>query len=149
MVVYLILYHHGIAMFTNAVITSMCLTNYKVGIPIYFQAASNLQRILKFTSYFSGLRSMISLKLQGQHIAKDVVLNAINSHMKKSKKPLVMSFHGANGVGKTYVSRMIAQSFFEKGENSRFFHFYYGLQNFPDKKKVSEYQVCIFRLKFD
>ncbi|XP_008202579.1 torsin-1A-like isoform X1 [Nasonia vitripennis] len=87
------------------------------------------------------LKSMISMRLQGQHIAENVVLNAINSHVKKSKKPLVMSFHGANGVGKTYVSRMIAKAFFKKGENSRFFHFYYGLQNFPNKEKVLEYQT--------
>lgn len=86
---------------------------------------------------------MFNTNLYGQHIAKEVILSAINSHVRKSKsrKPLVMSFHGPPGVGKSYVSRMIAKAFYEKGENSRYFHFYYGLENFPLVEKTSEYQV--------
>lgn len=86
---------------------------------------------------------MLKSRLFGQHIASDVVLNALSSHFKNlnPRKPLVMSFHGANGVGKSYVSKMIAKTFYELGENSRFFHFYYGLENFPLVEKISEYQV--------
>ncbi|XP_014233016.1 torsin-1A-like [Trichogramma pretiosum] len=89
----------------------------------------------------NSLRSMLWTKLYGQHIASEVVLNAINSHIKSSDKPLVLSFQGTNGVGKSFVSKMIARAFYKKGEKSKFFHFYYGLENFPIHEKVSEYQV--------
>jgi DNA replication protein DnaC len=52
-----------------------------------------------------------------------------------------MNFHGPNGIGKTYISRLIAKTLFRKGDESKYFHFYYGLQNFPFHEKVSEYQV--------
>lgn len=90
---------------------------------------------------------MLKNNLYGQHIAAEVVLNAITSHVtkSKSKSPLVMSFHGPNGVGKSYVSRMIAKALYKQGENSKFFHFYYGLQNFPLIEKIAEYKV-IFQI---
>ncbi|XP_058809942.1 torsin-1A-like [Phymastichus coffea] len=91
------------------------------------------------------LQSMLEIKLYGQHIAAEVVLNAVNSHLRKSKpqRPLVMSFHGANGVGKSYVSKMIAEALYKNGENSKYFHFYYGLADFPsnDKNKINDYQT--------
>lgn len=92
---------------------------------------------------FLDLKFLLKSRIFGQHIATDVVLNAINSHLKKPnpRKPLVMSFHGANGVGKSYVSKMIAKVLYEKGDTSKFFHFYYGLENFPLIEKISEYQV--------
>ena len=95
------------------------------------------------TITFLGLKNILHARLYGQHIAERIVLDAITSHVRKSKsrKPLVMTFHGSNGVGKTYVSRIIAKAFYEKGESSRYFHFYYGLDNFPLSEKISEYQV--------
>ncbi|KAJ8665340.1 hypothetical protein QAD02_007002 [Eretmocerus hayati] len=90
-----------------------------------------------------GLKNVLMTELYGQHIAQDIVLNAINSHINnpKPKKPLVMSFHGGNGVGKSYVSKMIARALYKKGDESSFFHFYYGLQDFPLAEKSSEYQI--------
>ncbi|XP_011496145.1 PREDICTED: torsin-1A-like [Ceratosolen solmsi marchali] len=87
-------------------------------------------------------KDLLSKRVCGQHIAVDIIVNAIISHVKNSnpKKPLVMGFHGPNGSGKTYISRLIAETLYENGENSRYFHFYYGLQHFPLIEKLSEYQ---------
>ena len=61
----------------------------------------------------------------GQDLALKVIRNMLVSHLKrvavgKSKKPLVMSFHGGIGTGKTFVSTLLANVLYRKGENSSF-----------------------------
>lgn len=64
---------------------------------------------------FADLDSDISKKLFGQHLVKDVVVNAIKSHWYNDNpsKPLVLSFHGYTGSGKNFVAEMIANNTFK------------------------------------
>lgn len=75
------------------------------------------------------LQDTLSAQLFGQHIIEEKLFQAIASHYKeidKSKKPLVMSFHGTQGTGKNFVSNMIAEAVFEEGAKSQYFHLFHG-----------------------
>ncbi|ROL52123.1 Torsin-1A [Anabarilius grahami] len=80
--------------------------------------------------------------LFGQHIASDVVLKAVTSFMTDSKpnKPLVLSFHGTSGVGKTHVTKIIAKNLYEKGDDSDHVHKYISTYRFPHKEKLDLYR---------
>ncbi|KAI8491525.1 hypothetical protein Bbelb_307250 [Branchiostoma belcheri] len=58
----------------------------------------------------SALEEELNQKLFGQHIAKRVVLEALSGHLAEThgSAPLVMSFLGPSGVGKTFVSRLVS-----------------------------------------
>ncbi|XP_068104063.1 torsin-1A-like [Hyperolius riggenbachi] len=60
----------------------------------------------------------------GQHLAHDMIYQALTEHMdnKNPKKPLVLSLHGWIGTGKTFVSKIIAESIYHWGLGSRFVH---------------------------
>lgn len=77
------------------------------------------------------LQDKLSEKLFGQHIVSEVILKAVGSHyegIEKSRKPLVMTFHGTQGTGKNYVTTMMAEAIFKKGAESRYFHLFHGSQ---------------------
>lgn len=85
--------------------------------------------------------------LYGQHIVQEILLNALNDHITNNdpQKALAISFHGAPGIGKNYVTKFIVESFYKLGFKSKYVHFYYGPSRFPEKKWVKEYQVNIQR----
>lgn len=73
------------------------------------------------------------------------MFQAIASHYKeieKSQKPLVMSFHGTQGTGKNYVSNMIADSVFERGQKSQYYHVFHGTQ-YSDSDMLNVYKKQI------
>lgn len=82
-------------------------------------------------------------KLYGQHLASSKVLELIGSHVKSENpsKPLVLSFHGPVGVGKTYVSQTIAKYMYVDGVHSKFVHLISAVRDFPFERKVSVYKV--------
>ncbi|XP_065657487.1 torsin-1B isoform X4 [Hydra vulgaris] len=65
----------------------------------------------------SGLENELNEKVFGQHLANKLVSKAVKSHIKNKdpKSPLVMSFHGWTGTGKTFISQIVANSLFKKG----------------------------------
>lgn len=76
------------------------------------------------------LRHKLEDNVFGQHIAVKSVIEALESFEVKvkenSKRYLVMSFHGWTGIGKNYVSKFIAEAFYN-AKVSWFlvpFHFY-------------------------
>ncbi|CAD6199073.1 unnamed protein product [Caenorhabditis auriculariae] len=91
----------------------------------------------------SGLDHDLSDLVFGQHLVKDVVVNAMRSHWsnKNPKKPLVMSFHGYTGSGKNYVAEIIANNTFKSGIRSSFVNHIVATSEFPDRKLISKYQV--------
>ncbi|CAO1407791.1 unnamed protein product [Diamesa serratosioi] len=97
----------------------------------------------------NSLRINFDSNLFGQHIVKDKVYNAVNSHynsIKYSKKPLVMSFHGTPGIGKNFVADMIAEAVFEKGASSSFYHKFHGSMDFPGIESVGHYKEKLVSL---
>lgn len=64
------------------------------------------------------LRSRMNSKLYGQNLAVDTVVKYIESRNKR-RRPVVLSFHGSTGTGKTYLSRLLAEALFQKGIESK------------------------------
>ncbi|XP_014208976.1 torsin-like protein [Copidosoma floridanum] len=94
---------------------------------------------------YNKLKSDLSNKLYGQHIARDIIYSAVHSHvhLDHPRKPLVLSLHGLPGSGKNYIATMIANALFKKGEKSKFFHFFNGRNDFPRDKHVEEYKITL------
>lgn len=89
-----------------------------------------------------GLEKDLKENLHGQHLVIPIIVNAIKGHVadKNPRKPLVMSFHGWTGGGKSYVSQMIVKHLYEVGERSNFVHFLYSELHFKHASKVGEYK---------
>lgn len=97
------------------------------------------------------LRENLSNRLYGQHIIEEKLFQAVASHykeVKKSQKPLVMSFHGTQGTGKNFVSNLVAEAVFEKGTGSQYYHVFHGSQ-YGDKDRVHFYQEQIKKEIFE
>lgn len=100
------------------------------------------------------LDEIFNKKLYGQEMAQHVIINALRAHLTSNNpsKALVMSFHGPPGTGKTYISQMIANFLYKKGDQSKFYHFFNGRNDFPLQDKVNEYKVyfyCYYKIIFE
>lgn len=83
-------------------------------------------------------------KVFGQHLAVQIVLRALsaNTHSKRPRKPLVMSFHGWTGTGKTFVSSIIAENLYQLNiPRQRFVHHFNTVLHFPHLSHVHLYKV--------
>lgn len=82
----------------------------------------------------------------GQPLATEMVVSALQNHLAKKHpvKPLVLSFHGDPGTGKTYVSRKILKHMFKKGIKTEYVHFFRGSIDFPLHNEVHKYKVTFF-----
>ncbi|XP_047123967.1 torsin-1A isoform X2 [Hydra vulgaris] len=91
----------------------------------------------------SGLEKELNEKVFGQHLVNKLVGKAVNSHIKNkdSKSPLVMSFHGWTGTGKTFVSQIVANSLFKKGINSKFVYQKIVTKDFPHNFHLEKYKI--------
>lgn len=95
-------------------------------------------------SDITSLEKTLKRELFGQHIVQDYLIAVLKSHyedLEKSKKPLVMSFHGGTGTGKNYVSEFIVKSIFLKGSESKNVHRFIGRVHFPLESESSNYSV--------
>lgn len=92
------------------------------------------------------LDEIFNKELYGQEMAQHVIINALRAHLTSNNpsKALVMSFHGPPGTGKTYISQMIAKFLYKKGDQSKFYHFFNGRNDFPLQDKVNEYKVYFY-----
>ncbi len=90
----------------------------------------------------TGMRNVFRTQLHGQHLVSDITLKAINGHFKSSQpsKALVLSFHGWTGVGKNFVTKIIAEHMYKNGMDSKFVHFFVADLHFPHTTKIGLYQ---------
>uniref|UniRef100_A0A493TAJ9 Torsin-1A n=1 Tax=Anas platyrhynchos platyrhynchos TaxID=8840 RepID=A0A493TAJ9_ANAPP len=98
---------------------------------------------VKDTLNFSGKAMDLERKVFGQHLAVQLVLRALNAniHSKRPKKPLVMSFHGWTGTGKTFLSSIIAENLYQPGApRRRFVHHFNTVLHFPHASHVHLYK---------
>ncbi|XP_061460101.1 torsin-1A-like isoform X2 [Rhineura floridana] len=56
------------------------------------------------------------------------------------KKPLALSLHGWTGTGKNFVSKIIAESLYEGGLNSRYVHQFVSTLHFPHRQNITQYK---------
>lgn len=100
---------------------------------------------------FLALYQNIKNELFGQHIALEIISQAIIAHTNSHaspKKPLVLSFHGTPGTGKNFVSDIIVKNLYKKGFQSKYVHKFLGRSDFPLDSRVNEYKVSYFLIPY-
>uniref|UniRef100_A0A8C1QGY4 Torsin family 1 n=1 Tax=Cyprinus carpio TaxID=7962 RepID=A0A8C1QGY4_CYPCA len=95
------------------------------------------------TMRIKGLKYDLETKLYGQHVAAQVILKTVTGFMNNEnpKKPLVLSFHGSTGTGKTFASQLIAKNIYKKKTISSFVHLFSVTAHFPHKEKIDTYKT--------
>lgn len=96
------------------------------------------------------LEDSLNKHIYGQHLVKDIVINALKSHWDSTHHPqkaLTLSFHGWPGSGKNYVTRFIVENLYKLGSKSSFVHHFIGRIHFPLEDHVAKYQV--YNMMFD
>ncbi|KTG02986.1 hypothetical protein cypCar_00036601 [Cyprinus carpio] len=98
------------------------------------------EKWINFSKY--GLKYDLETKLYGQHVAAQVILKTVTGFMNNEnpKKPLVLSFHGSTGTGKTFASQLIAKNIYKKKTISSFVHLFSVTAHFPHKEKIDTYK---------
>ncbi|XP_005104539.1 torsin-1A [Aplysia californica] len=94
-------------------------------------------------SNIEGLSRELAEKLHGQHLVQRTVIGHVKGHMRTSNPPkaLVLSFHGLTGVGKNFVSRIIAENIYKGGLRSPFVHLISATKEFPHEGMVEFYKA--------
>ncbi|KAJ8415466.1 hypothetical protein AAFF_G00424460 [Aldrovandia affinis] len=94
-----------------------------------------------------GLEWDLYKNLYGQHLAQDIVSEAVVGFVQKEspKVPLVLSFHGASGTGKTLVSSMLGRHLFGAAMSSPYIHQFVPTLHFPQLDRVQEYRSALKR----
>uniref|UniRef100_A0A0B6ZB81 Torsin n=1 Tax=Arion vulgaris TaxID=1028688 RepID=A0A0B6ZB81_9EUPU len=90
----------------------------------------------------TGLEHDLALKLHGQHLVQRTVVGHIKGHLRSQNPPkaLVLSFHGLTGVGKNFVSSIIADNVYKDGLRSPYVHLISATKEFPHEGMVSVYK---------
>ncbi|EDW06153.2 torsin-like protein [Drosophila mojavensis] len=92
------------------------------------------------------LKQSLSRTLYGQHIVQQYVVSALSGHLQStnpSRKPLVMSFHGTPGTGKSFVADKIAEALYLEGTKSKYVHKFLGRADFAHPGRLNEYKERI------
>lgn len=55
----------------------------------------------------------------------------------------MLSFHGAAGVGKSFVGNIIVENVFQKGLDSKFYHIFHGVSDFPGKHNIDHHKEVL------
>ncbi|XP_005992207.1 prosalusin [Latimeria chalumnae] len=95
-----------------------------------------------FRPNIDGLECDLSRYLYGQHLVKEIVLAAIRQYTESAnpEKPLVLSFHGWSGTGKTYVTSMLVKHLYGRGFRSPNVHQFVPTLHFPHAGSLMQYQ---------
>ncbi len=97
---------------------------------------------------FTGLEWDLYKNLYGQHMAQDIVSEAVVNFLlnENPDRPLVLSFHGASGTGKSLVSSMIGRYIYGTPMGSPYIHQFIPTLHFPSADRVQQYRVCVHLL---
>ncbi|NXC63091.1 TOR3A protein, partial [Aleadryas rufinucha] len=95
----------------------------------------------------TGLEADLSRQLHGQHLAKEVVVQALQGFLQspRPQKALVLSFHGWSGTGKNFVARLVASHLFRDGLKSECVRVFISLLHFPHHNYVDSYKAQLQR----
>jgi len=89
------------------------------------------------------LQENLESRLFGQHLVSKVVVKAVKGFLNNSnaKKPLALSLHGWTGTGKNFVSKIVAESIYKKGLQSKYVHQFVATLHFPHSHSINLYKV--------
>ncbi|KAL0979606.1 hypothetical protein UPYG_G00187210 [Umbra pygmaea] len=95
-----------------------------------------------FKPNIRGLEWDLYKNLYGQHLAQDIVSEEVSNFLLKENpdRPLVLSFHGASGTGKTMVSSMIGRHLFGTAMGSPYIHQFVPTLHFPLADRIQQYK---------
>uniref|UniRef100_A0AAY5KE47 Torsin family 2 member A n=2 Tax=Esox lucius TaxID=8010 RepID=A0AAY5KE47_ESOLU len=95
----------------------------------------------------AGLEWDLYKNLYGQHLAQDIVSEEVANFLQAENpdRPLVLSFHGASGTGKTLVSSMIGRHLYGTAMGSPYIHQFVPTLHFPMPEHAKQYQVALKR----
>ncbi|XP_039618703.1 prosalusin isoform X1 [Polypterus senegalus] len=90
----------------------------------------------------AGLEWDLYRNLYGQHLAQEIVSEALDKflHNDSPERPLVFSFHGSSGTGKTMVSSLVGKYLFGSSLSSRSIHHFIPTLHFPDSGQIEQYK---------
>nr|XP_040134483.1 torsin-3A [Ictidomys tridecemlineatus] len=96
----------------------------------------------RISNNFPGLESNLSVRLHGQHLARELVLRTVRGYLERPwpEKALALSFHGWSGTGKNFVARMLAENLYREGLRSECVKMFIATFHFPHPKYVDLYQ---------
>ncbi|KAM5144675.1 torsin-3A isoform 3-T3 [Callospermophilus lateralis] len=96
----------------------------------------------RISNNFPGLESNLSVRLHGQHLARELVLRTVRGYLEMPwpEKALALSFHGWSGTGKNFVARMLAENLYRDGLRSDCVKMFIATFHFPHPKYVDLYQ---------
>ncbi|NXL28290.1 TOR2A protein, partial [Glaucidium brasilianum] len=89
----------------------------------------------------------LAMNLVGQPLVRQQVMKGLREFLENRNpvKPLVMSFHGSTGTGKTYVSSMIVRYLFQGGLQSPYVHQFSPIVHFPHAERIEQYKESLKR----
>ncbi|XP_040462914.1 prosalusin [Falco naumanni] len=89
-----------------------------------------------------GLECDQATNVVGQPLVRQQVVPAVREFLQNPHpaKPLVMSFHGSTGTGKTYVSSMLVRYLFQGGLQSPYVHQFSPIVHFPHAERLEQYK---------
>ncbi|NWW78367.1 TOR3A protein, partial [Climacteris rufus] len=101
----------------------------------------------RIVNNITGLEADLSGQLHGQHLAKAVVVQALQGFLQSPRPPkaLVLSFHGWSGTGKNLVARMAAARLYRDGLRSECVRLFISLLHFPHPQYVDSYKAQLQR----
>ncbi|XP_040840258.1 torsin-3A isoform X2 [Ochotona curzoniae] len=96
----------------------------------------------RISNNFTGLDSDLSVRLHGQHLARELVLRTVRGYLETPlpDKALALSFHGWSGTGKNFVARILAENLYRDGQKSPCVRVFIATIHFPHSKYVDLYQ---------
>ncbi|NXQ96046.1 TOR3A protein, partial [Sagittarius serpentarius] len=97
----------------------------------------------RIVNNITGLEADLNGHLHGQHLAKEVVIRAVQGFLQspRPEKALVLSFHGWSGTGKNFVARMVASHLYRDGLKSECVRVFISLFHFPHHQNVDSYKA--------
>ncbi|KFQ30904.1 Torsin-2A, partial [Merops nubicus] len=87
----------------------------------------------------------LATNLVGQPLVRQQVMKGVREFLenRNPEKPLVMSFHGSTGTGKTYVSSMLVRYLFQGGLQSPYVHQFSPIAHFPHAEQLEQYKESL------
>ncbi|KTG40677.1 hypothetical protein cypCar_00030497 [Cyprinus carpio] len=127
-------------------ISDSCDCDFKADIKVIITSQFNMSHP-DCACVFTGLEWDLYKNLYGQHMAQDIVSEAVVNFLQNENpdRSLVLSFHGASGTGKSLVSSMMGRHIYETAMGSPYIHQFVPTLHFTSADRVQQYRSDLKR----